>query len=52
MKAFQHRNATSIAEAVALLAQYRGRALPIAGGSDLLGEIKDRLETPDLVSCP
>ncbi len=49
MKAFQHRNAKSTAEAVSLLAGSRGRAIPIAGGSDLLGELKDRLETPDLV---
>ena len=41
MKAFQHKNATSVKEAVALLAQGAGKALPIAGGSDLLGEMKD-----------
>jgi xanthine dehydrogenase YagS FAD-binding subunit len=49
MKAFQHKNATSVQEAVALLSQSSGKALPIAGGSDLLGEMKDRIETPDLV---
>ncbi|MBI2819184.1 MAG: xanthine dehydrogenase family protein subunit M [Acidobacteria bacterium] len=49
MKAFQHKNATSVKEAVALLSQSIGKALPIAGGSDLLGEMKDRIETPDLV---
>jgi xanthine dehydrogenase YagS FAD-binding subunit len=49
MKAFQHKNAASVKEAVTLLSQNRGKALPIAGGSDLLGELKDRLETPALV---
>jgi xanthine dehydrogenase YagS FAD-binding subunit len=49
MKAFQHKNATSVKEAVTLLQQNAGKALPIAGGSDLLGELKDRIETPDLV---
>ena len=49
MKAFQHKNATSVKEAVTLLSQSSGKALPIAGGSDLLGEMKDRIETPDLL---
>lgn len=49
MKAFQHKNATSVKEAVALLSQASSKALPIAGGSDLLGEMKDRIETPDLL---
>ena len=49
MKAFQHQNATSVREAVSLLAQYQGKALPIAAGSDLLGEMKDWIETPEVV---
>ena len=49
MRAFVHKNATSIREAVSLLAQHRGNALPIAAGSDLLGEMKDRIATPDVV---
>lgn len=49
MKAFQHKNAASVREAVTLLSQNAGKALPIAGGSDLLGEMKDRIETPELV---
>lgn len=49
MKAFQHKNAKSVREAVALLAQNQGKALPIAAGSDLLGEMKDGLETPDVL---
>ncbi|MBI4464647.1 MAG: xanthine dehydrogenase family protein subunit M [Acidobacteria bacterium] len=49
MKAFRHKNARSIREAVSLLADNAGKALPIAGGSDLLGEMKDRIETPELI---
>ncbi len=49
MKAFVHKNATSVKEAVALLAQGAGKAMPIAAGSDLLGEMKDRIETPEVV---
>jgi len=49
MKAFQHKNAISVREAVTLLAQYQGKALPIAAGSDLLGEMKDWIETPEVV---
>ncbi len=49
MKAFIHKNATSVREAVSLLAQHRGKALPIAAGSDLLGEMKDRIVTPEVV---
>ena len=49
MKAFRHKNATTVKEAVTLLQQNGGKALPIAGGSDLLGEMKDYIETPDLL---
>ncbi len=49
MKAFTHKNATSVKEAVSLLAQNPGKALPIAAGSDLLGEMKDWIETPEVV---
>ncbi len=49
MKAFVHKNATSVKEAVSLLAQNAGKAMPIAAGSDLLGEMKDRIETPEVV---
>ncbi|OFW39781.1 MAG: hypothetical protein A3J28_09010 [Acidobacteria bacterium RIFCSPLOWO2_12_FULL_60_22] len=49
MKAFRHKNATSLKEAVALLQQNAGKALPIAGGSDLLGEMKDHIVMPELV---
>lgn len=49
MKAFVHKNATSVKDAVSLLAQHPGKAMPIAAGSDLLGEMKDRIETPEVV---
>ncbi|MBZ5700099.1 MAG: xanthine dehydrogenase family protein subunit M [Acidobacteriia bacterium] len=49
MKAFANKNATSIREAVSLLAQHPGKALPIAAGSDLLGEMKDGIETPEVL---
>ena len=49
MKAFRHKNARTVKEAVTLLQQNAGKALPIAGGSDLLGEMKDYIETPDLL---
>jgi xanthine dehydrogenase YagS FAD-binding subunit len=49
MKAFVHKNATSVKEAVSLLAENLGHAIPIAAGSDLLGEMKDRIVTPEVV---
>ena len=49
MKAFQHKNAKSVREAVSLLAQHPGKSLPIAAGSDLLGAMKDGLEAPEVL---
>lgn len=52
MKAFANVNPRDLAEAVTLLAraQARGaRAVAAAGGSDLLGLIKERLVEPDVV---
>lgn len=43
MKPFVHRNARSIGEAVRLLAKYNGRAKVNAGGTDLLGVMRDRI---------
>lgn len=43
MKAFKHVNVTSVAEAGALLRSYDGRASLIAGGTDLLGVLKDEI---------
>ncbi|MFH1240917.1 MAG: FAD binding domain-containing protein [Pseudomonadota bacterium] len=43
MKKFAHFNASSVREAVSLLRRYQGKASIIAGGTDLLGKIKDRI---------
>jgi xanthine dehydrogenase YagS FAD-binding subunit len=43
MKAFNHVNAHTIGEAVRLLTKGKGLAKPIAGGTDLLGILKDRV---------
>ncbi len=41
MKKFAHINATTVGEAVHALARYGGKASPMAGGTDLLGKMKD-----------
>lgn len=41
MKTFQHYNARSIRQATSLLTKYRGKARVNAGGTDLLGDLKD-----------
>lgn len=41
MNKFTHINATSVDEAVSILSRYRGKASLIAGGTDLLGKLKD-----------
>jgi xanthine dehydrogenase YagS FAD-binding subunit len=43
MKDFMHFNAYSIDEAVELLRRYGGNGRIIAGGTDLLGKMKDRI---------
>ena len=43
MKTFTHFNASTIDEAVLLLRRYQGKASLIAGGTDLLGKMKDRI---------
>ena len=43
MKPFVHHNARSIGEAVRLLAKYNGKAKVNAGGTDLLGVMRDRI---------
>lgn len=42
MKKFYHLNPSTVAEAVSLLDKYSGSAALIAGGTDLLGELKDQ----------
>lgn len=48
MKAFELHEARSVEEAVALLDQYNSSAKIIAGGSDLLGIMKDQITGPNL----
>ena len=47
MKAFAYVDAANEAEAVAALGTRRGRFLPIAGGMDLVGLMKDYIAQPD-----
>ena len=51
MRDFKHHNATSVDEAMALMNHYGGRASLIAGGTDLLGVLKDEIlqDYPDAV---
>jgi xanthine dehydrogenase YagS FAD-binding subunit len=50
LKAFTYVNATNEKEAVAALqSAQRGRMLPMAGGMDLLGMMKDYIVSPDRV---
>jgi xanthine dehydrogenase YagS FAD-binding subunit len=43
MQTFRHYNATSIEEAQFYLERYGGRARIMAGGTDLLGKMKDEI---------
>jgi xanthine dehydrogenase YagS FAD-binding subunit len=47
VKAFAYVNAANEKEATAALAAERGRVLPIAGGMDLVGLMKDYIAQPD-----
>ena len=47
MKAFAYVNAANEKEAVAALGTERGAVMPIAGGMDLLGLMKDYIAQPD-----
>ncbi len=51
MKSFAHYNARSIDEAVELLAMFKGRAVLNAGGTDILGRLKDQClaQSPEAV---
>jgi NADPH-dependent glutamate synthase beta subunit-like oxidoreductase len=46
MKTFKHHNARSIKQAAALLSKYNGKARINAGGTDLIGGLRDR-SVPD-----
>ncbi|MCK4785596.1 MAG: FAD binding domain-containing protein [Anaerolineales bacterium] len=43
MRAFEHFNASTLDEAIAILGRYGDRAQVIAGGTDLLGKLKDEI---------
>ena len=49
MKAFEHYNARSIDQALSLAKDYAGQARFIAGGTDLLGVLKD--DPPTIPGC-
>jgi len=49
MNRFAYAEPSSVKAASALLADTARRALPMAGGVDLLGELKDRIVEPDLL---
>jgi len=51
MKQFTHINAATVEEAVSILREFKGRAKPIAGGTDLLGQMKDEIlpEYPEAI---
>lgn len=49
MKAFEFVQPTSIQQAIQLLAPGPSKAVVLAGGVDLLGELKERILTPDRV---
>lgn len=46
MKPFKYINAKTLNEAVALSRQYQGKVKVVAGGTDLIGELKDRVLMP------
>jgi xanthine dehydrogenase YagS FAD-binding subunit len=48
MKPFDYYRVTTVGQAVALLTKYQEKAAILAGGSDLLGLIKDGVEGPAL----
>ncbi len=49
MRRFEYFEPATLGEASALLARYQGRAQPLAGGTDLLVELKEQLRRADCV---
>ncbi len=50
MRGFEYYNVTTKAQALALLAKHRDKGAILAGGSDMLAMMKDRVEGPKLHS--
>jgi xanthine dehydrogenase YagS FAD-binding subunit len=48
MRPFEYYRITTVSQALTLLAKHQDKAALLAGGSDLLGRMKDRLEGPKL----
>jgi len=48
MRGFDYYKVTTVAQAISLLTRYQERAAVLAGGSDLLTMMKDRLQGPKL----
>jgi len=48
MRGFDYYKVTTVAQAIGLLTRYQEKASILAGGSDLLARMKDRLEGPKL----
>lgn len=46
VQAFDYFAPTSVDQAIAMLAQHKGRGVPLAGGTDLLPQLKNKLATP------
>ena len=44
LRKFGYLKPTSVSDAVSMLTKYGGKARVIAGGTDLLGQIKDGLQ--------
>ena len=51
MRGFDYYKVTTVAQAISLLTRYQEKAAILAGGSDLLARMKDRLEGPKLQSA-
>jgi xanthine dehydrogenase YagS FAD-binding subunit len=49
MKAFAYYNASDLDDAIAALSKGGGQSMALAGGTDLLGEMKNRYVTPERV---
>lgn len=48
MRGFNYYKVTTVTQAISLLTRFQEKASILAGGSDLLGRMKDRLEGPKL----